>query len=75
LRTWLPHSTYSGIESSSIPMKIVTRFSAPASRIIPPIEPSIRHAYSPGPVSRSASERHDTSTARMPVAQQMIAIE
>jgi hypothetical protein len=65
-------------------MKIVTRFSAPASRIIPPIEPSRSAANSPGPLWRSTSEppytgvsplvRHASSTARIPLAQQRIAM-
>ena len=67
-RTRLPQRMYSGIESSSIPMKIVTRFCAPASRTIPPIEPSRSDAYSPGPVSRTTADRSESRVVAMPAA-------
>ena len=65
-RSSLAHSTYSGIESSSMPTNSVIRFSALASTTMPAIEPSSSPMYSPEPASRMAIERQESRIALMP---------
>ena len=66
------HSTYSGIESSSKPMKSTTRSLAATSTTMPRIEVSSSAKYSPSPASTVATERHDSSTAAIPPATKII---
>ena len=66
------HSTYSGIDSSSKPMKSTTRSLAATSTTMPRIEVSSSAKYSPSPASAVATERHDSSTAAMPPATKII---
>ena len=47
-------------------MNSVTRFCAPASSTIPLIDPSRSDAYSPGPASRTTSERSESRIVAMP---------
>ena len=47
-------------------MNRVTRFSAPASRTIPPIEPSRSDAYSPAPHSRITADLSDSRIVAIP---------
>src|SRR5215210_2054930 len=68
-RTWVAHSTYSGIDSSSSPKKNETRLLAAESITIPATEPSSSVRYSAIPASRTASERSDRRTVAIPARQ------
>ena len=65
-------STYSGIESSSMPMNSVTRFCAATRIAMPAIDASSSEWYSPCADSRGACARQESSTAAAPAALKMI---
>src|SRR5436309_1557701 len=69
-RMRLAHSTYSGIDSTSMPTNRTIRFSHEASSVIPATDDSSSEKNSPPPDSRSAAERAASGIVASPAMKQ-----